>query len=248
MGYYACTDLHGQYELWFQIKAYLKPDDVLYFLGDAIDRGKDGFKIMQEILARPNTTYIRGNHEDMMYNMLEENLKANWNIRFSESATELWFYNGAKPTWESIQNSSQEDYAKIMKQIEDMPILVKVTLNNRDLYLCHSGSNMSTIRTFIGKETLQTTTTMKYHRNLLIWDRKHINNKKWGGEDNEYIIHGHTPVNYMFDAHNKGEHIEKYCQNHKICLDLGAHIWGRACLFNLETLEVEKYFSEKEVA
>ena len=180
--------------------------------------------------------------------MLEENLKANWNIRFSESATELWFYNGAKPTWESIQNSSQEDYAKIMKQIEDMPILVKVTLNNRDLYLCHSGSNMSTIRTFIGKETLQTTTTMKYHRNLLIWDRKHINNKKWGGEDNEYIIHGHTPVNYMFDAHNKGEHIEKYCQNHKICLDLGAHIWGRACLFNLETLEVEKYFSEKEVA
>lgn len=36
---FACADLHGQYNLYKQIKNFLKEDDKVYFLGDATDRG-----------------------------------------------------------------------------------------------------------------------------------------------------------------------------------------------------------------
>ena len=42
MATYACSDLHGNWELWAEIKKFLKPDDTLYYLGDATDRGPDG--------------------------------------------------------------------------------------------------------------------------------------------------------------------------------------------------------------
>ena len=35
---FACSDLHGMMSLYKQIKDFLKPDDIVYFLGDASDR------------------------------------------------------------------------------------------------------------------------------------------------------------------------------------------------------------------
>ena len=65
MAKYAFTDIHGNYNLWLAIKNYCKEDDEIFFLGDAIDRGPDGIKIMQELFKDKRVTYIIGNHEDM---------------------------------------------------------------------------------------------------------------------------------------------------------------------------------------
>ena len=67
MAVWVTTDLHGNYNLWEQIKAFLKEDDTLIFLGDAIDRGDRGFEIFIEMLEDPRVVYLKGNHEDMMY-------------------------------------------------------------------------------------------------------------------------------------------------------------------------------------
>jgi hypothetical protein len=50
MANYAITDLHGMWDLWEQVKNYCKSDDVIYFLGDAADRGDDGIKIIKDLL------------------------------------------------------------------------------------------------------------------------------------------------------------------------------------------------------
>ena len=63
---YAFTDIHGNYNLWKQIKNFLRPEDKVYFLGDACDRGKDGFKIMKELLFDSRVIYLKGNHEQLM--------------------------------------------------------------------------------------------------------------------------------------------------------------------------------------
>ena len=39
MAVYACSDLHGTMFLYKQIKNFLEPNDIVYFLGDAGDRG-----------------------------------------------------------------------------------------------------------------------------------------------------------------------------------------------------------------
>ena len=36
----ACSDLHGNGELWDKIKDFLQPGDILFMLGDAGDRGR----------------------------------------------------------------------------------------------------------------------------------------------------------------------------------------------------------------
>ena len=59
---YVTSDWHAQTNLGIQILNYLQPDDTLYFLGDSVDRGPGGITILQEVLADPRITMLRGNH------------------------------------------------------------------------------------------------------------------------------------------------------------------------------------------
>ena len=45
------SDIHGMGGLWEQVKEELEQEETtLIFLGDACDRGPDGYKIMKEML------------------------------------------------------------------------------------------------------------------------------------------------------------------------------------------------------
>ena len=44
MATFALSDIHGHYEIYEKVKAMLKPEDIVYFLGDAGDRGPDSWK------------------------------------------------------------------------------------------------------------------------------------------------------------------------------------------------------------
>ena len=48
----------------------LRPEDTLYILGDTIDRGPDGIKILRQLMDMPNAKMILGNHEYMMLDAL----------------------------------------------------------------------------------------------------------------------------------------------------------------------------------
>ena len=57
---FAISDLHGMYDLWKQVQETLQSDDILYMLGDAADRGPDGWKIIKEALGDPRVRYAHG--------------------------------------------------------------------------------------------------------------------------------------------------------------------------------------------
>lgn len=62
------TDIHGMYDLYRAIMDYCNeqdPEAMIIFGGDACDRGKDGYKIMKELLDNPQVLYLKGNHEDL---------------------------------------------------------------------------------------------------------------------------------------------------------------------------------------
>lgn len=52
---YAVSDIHGCYDKYKKLlkKINFGSDDTLYVLGDVIDRGPDGFKIMLNMAQRP---------------------------------------------------------------------------------------------------------------------------------------------------------------------------------------------------
>ena len=62
---YAISDIHGRYDRYTALleRINLRDEDTLYVLGDVIDRGPDGCKILLDMMARPNVLPILGNHE-----------------------------------------------------------------------------------------------------------------------------------------------------------------------------------------
>ena len=66
---YVTSDLHGYPFEKFQAllnSVGFSENDMLYILGDVVDKGKDGVKYLQWSLDMPNVTLLLGNHEDML--------------------------------------------------------------------------------------------------------------------------------------------------------------------------------------
>lgn len=68
MAHYVPADVHGEAEHFHAMleKIRFSADDTLYTLGDVIDRGPDGIKLIQEIMEPSNIVMLLGNHEHMM--------------------------------------------------------------------------------------------------------------------------------------------------------------------------------------
>ena len=63
---YAVSDIHGRWEKYRALLERLSredPDYTLYLLGDSIDRGKGGCRILLDAMKRPNVLSLLGNHE-----------------------------------------------------------------------------------------------------------------------------------------------------------------------------------------
>ena len=218
--HYAISDLHGCYNIYEQVCAMLKPDDVVYFLGDAGDRGYAGWTLIKAICNNPQWVYIKGNHDEFAANsMIEMNdCEAFFSYEFS-----IWMNNGGQSTYEGWCNDGQPiSYAYKLKK---KPTLI--TYENpqgKILRLCHAGYTP-------GKEL------------DLLWDRQHFYDT-WTGEENEIIIHGHTPIPLFikrvpsFQKENSKYQIAAdYCGGHKINIDNGVFFTGCAVLLDLDTLD-----------
>ena len=264
MSVYAAADWHGVGDLATQILNYLKPDDTLYFLGDAIDRGPDGVEIMKQLLADPKVIYIKGNHEELMENCLPYVLKEiNNPDYYSGQKTYDWYCNGGEKTAEVFWKHPEWG-PRLLNDIREMPTeQIYHSPLGHDVILEHAG---------------YTPFNIPHRSHIPTWDRDHFydiwNNgyTKAGcpDPDNTFIVHGHTPVQYlkyvygyngetsftkeeMKDKYKwiRGEYYEcdapfalTYCNGHKIDIDLCSVVSGRAVLLDLDTF-AEKYFQTK---
>ena len=69
---YAISDVHGLWPKFSDFLDTLEPDDIVYVLGDVIDRGPEGIQILQYIIDHPDQfKMVIGNHEDMMLRYIE---------------------------------------------------------------------------------------------------------------------------------------------------------------------------------
>lgn len=222
MGVFCCSDLHGQGWAWDAIKDRLAPSDYLYFLGDAIDRGPDGVRIMQEILNRPNTTYIQGNHEQMMLD----------GMFGSYDAMSLWTYNGGWTTQKVLANMSEEGTKNLLQEVNALPFYVEyINPDGIKIIMTHSGY------TFDMSDWYQ-----------MVWNRTHYYSDGTISL-NTLIVHGHTPTPYLCRAIEEvtPEGMIWYDNGHKIDVDLGVHFTKKTCLLNLDTLEEEIIYESNDV-
>lgn len=229
---FAFTDIHGRYDLLKQILDYMDETDKAYFLGDAADRGPDGVKCIFTLLNDKRIIYLKGNHEDFFVSIGSEIIDKKY------LNADLWRMNGGDKTIYDFENLDFFAQERLLSKLNLLPVhITYVNKNNQFIHLSHAGYNIETKPT---------------NEKDFLWDRNHIVQRYWSKEEkyqNHYIVHGHTPIYYM---HHKGGPILdlsnlKYCDNHKIDLDVACFSTGVIPLFNLDTLEVEKYFYDDNV-
>lgn len=124
------SDVHGDYDHFVELLSLidLQNEDVLYVLGDLIDRGKDSFKLLQYVMDHENIILIKGNHELFYELHYERKLgTADW-IRMGGlySVSEL----------ASLSNSQKLTYYEFIK---NLPRYLKIEVEGKPYFLCHSG-------------------------------------------------------------------------------------------------------------
>ena len=110
----AIGDIHGELDKLNLLLDWVSPteDDQLVFLGDYIDRGKSSCGVIERLLSFrqgfPTTIFLRGNHEQMLLDALEEEKgkthtapSEKKGLRLYNSKLEMFLGNGGKETLHS---------------------------------------------------------------------------------------------------------------------------------------------------
>lgn len=142
MSVYVMSDIHGQYKSYVKMLKMidLKTEDTLYILGDAIDRGPDGIKILSDIMKRPNVELILGNHELLMLDALTNFDEIRSKDRHDTDDIDLWLdpCNGGEYTYEEFQKLSVSKRKAIVDYLQNSWIIKKIKVNNKTYHLSHS--------------------------------------------------------------------------------------------------------------
>jgi serine/threonine protein phosphatase 1 len=124
---YAIGDIHGHSQKLRDLLAQLAADgmtneDFLVFVGDYVDRGPDTKGVIQTLIElkknRPNTVFLRGNHEQMMLDA-----RKRFNFRFdsdnpmnnSDSGI-FWFTEGGTQTLQSYGSIPNHRWFEIVPE------------------------------------------------------------------------------------------------------------------------------------
>lgn len=237
MSRYAVSDLHGRLDLWNQISNYCKPDDEIYFLGDAIDRGPDSIELMLKLIKDKRVIYLLGNHEVNFYMWIKHFLGEERNDRIYE----LNVLNGGEKTMSDFASLSLLEQGIIKGFLASASYKMLITNDQKKkIYLSHSGAH---------PDYNETEILYLCQKGFIPWlcDTTHIQ-VPWPDPDypNTYIIHGHMPVQnlYLYDISLTicRPQVMHYAGGHKVDIDLGSWKTGISALFNLDTFQVEGYF------
>lgn len=215
MATYVFSDLHGRKDLWLKAnKEVFGPNDIIYFLGDAADRGPDGWEMIKILLDDERVNYIKGNHDEMLYQAIVHH------------DTQPLFWNGGENTYEHYNLDTEDNQFHYLFDLHYSPdFAIYKNDKGQTIFLTHAG--------FTPYEKIR---VKEISYDDKIWDRNHIYDMWFPDEDNENFIavHGHTPVQNV----NAGkEEIYTYCEGHKIDIDLGAFVSNKLGVLNLDTFE-----------
>ena len=225
---YVVSDLHGCYDKYIKLLERLKmtSDDFLYILGDIVDRGSDGMKILLDLINRKNVFSYRGNHDHYAQIMLRNFAIANDGC-FADGLEEtfrLWLSDGGSPTYEEFLKLDESKQYAVLNYLNSLPLFEELTVGGRKFFLAH---------------------TVPEKSKMLNIDSCRISDFIMGEPEYEkmyfedmLIVTGHTPTGFI-DPEYTGQ---IWKGNNHIAIDCGAvfgNPLGCICLDTMEEIYVE---------
>ena len=195
---YCMSDIHGEYDRFISMLRFIdfSGADTLYILGDVIDRGHDGIKILECVIKHSNMIMILGNHEEMCLQTLGP--------RHQFGAKQLWIQNGGHSTYQDlVYRRNHTERNEIIQYLSKLPDALNIQVNNRAFHLVHGMPSFHS-------------DAQKCHE-IRLWGRP--NDTTYLPIPNTIAIIGHTPTVYLNQNHTglyeiwRGDDI--------ICIDCG---------------------------
>lgn len=228
---YVMSDIHGHYDKYLNVlnNINLQDNDTLYVLGDVVDKGKYGCKILLDMMKHNNIIPLLGNHDDMaktfLSKLLDKNIKINeFDTSFKRNMIEWVRYEG-KNTFNEFKKLSLDDKLNVLRYLEKFKLYAEINVNNKDYILVHAGL-----------DNFKKTKKLKdYKVNEIIWaetdyDKIYFKDK--------ILITGHTPVSAILFDKNADK---IYKKNNHIAIDCGCGYGKNLGVLCLNTME-EIYF------
>ena len=226
---YCVADVHGDYDKYCKLleKIVFSDADILYVLGDVIDRGSDSMKLLQDMMMRPNVIPILGNHEYMaihclkflMSEITEESIGS-----LDEGVIQgllEWQNVGGQSTIDEFHRLSWDEKQDIIDYLEEFELYSEVRVNRRDYVLVHAG-----LDNFAVEKDLD-----EYELHELIFSSPDYFRVYY---PDKYLVTGHTPTRNILD-NPKSDYI--YMANNHIAIDCGCAFGGRLGAICLDTGE-----------
>lgn len=129
---YCMSDIHGEIDRYLAMLDLIQfsDDDVLYCLGDVIDRYPRGIEILQDMMSRPNVHMLLGNHEHLM-------LQTFWSDN-DYDARRLWKRNGGNSTYnQMVYGIPTGERLKVLRYIQELPDKFDIEVNGQSFHLVH---------------------------------------------------------------------------------------------------------------
>ncbi len=186
--HYVCSDIHGQYELYKRMRDDIRlgAGDVLYILGDVIDRGPAIFPLLLDVMHDPRVCCLLGNHEWLMADYAA-----------GDSQNGRWFKpgNSGSVTWGQFQTLPEETRREVLAFIHSRPLQLEVQAGGLTFLLSHSFflADRGTVPCW-----RDCTPDQIYHT---VWDSpwrevQHAEPEEYLKDGRVHVI-GHVPVQYF---------------------------------------------------
>lgn len=229
---YIISDIHGCYEEYRELleKIHFSGNDLLYVLGDAMDRGPEPVRVIKDMMARKNVVYIVGNHDYMMLCTLKklavEITEENWETHLTSEDLMNYFYwiqDGGRITCDQFRTLPRREQQEILSYVSNALIYEVLKERDRELILVHAG-----IRGFEEKKDLN-----EYDLFDFIYERTDYS-RKYYQDRHKFLVTGHTPTLLI---HPDGQPLV-YQKNGHIAVDCGCVFGGNLAAYCVETEEI----------
>ena len=158
--------------------------DMLYILGDVIDRhGDGGVAILRWLLDRRNVQLLMGNHEQMMLTCTDALYGASVRSLSHDQLRAFlhWLDNGGEPTLKSFRTLDADLITRIISLVRDAPLYVSLRAAGKKFVLCHAG-----LGNFSPEKPLE-----DYTPDELLWNRPALEDRYY---EDTMTVFGHTPT------------------------------------------------------
>ncbi len=220
---YVLGDIHGRADRYHEILKLIgfSDEDVLYILGDVVDRNPDGIALLEEIMDAPNIHMLLGNHEYMMLNAVRDPERR---LNGWYTTLDLWYYNGGEVTQNAYSRLNWKEQRRILEYLESLPLDIPLRIGDRKYLLVHA----SPVSMYTPDDTQYENET-----EFAVWNRLDPQVDRF--DPDTVLICGHTPTIHLHYA----VPMEVYREKNMIFIDCGcaysASQGGRLACICLET-------------